>query len=111
LQEQLRLGEAVTVKKHHLFDCGGYPGLVGSHDGSRIRGELYLVSDECLAMCDDVEAVDEGVYARMQIAVRPLPNGENHLNAWVYLYLRSTEGLPDCGVEWSLDRLRGQSSE
>jgi len=92
--------EAVTVERHRLFDCGGYPGLVACSDGSQIRGEVYRVSDACLAACDEVECVAEGMYTRKLIAVRPVNDGGNGQNVWAYLYLQPTDALPVCEGEW-----------
>lgn len=110
LQGEKRYCEAVTLHPHRLFNCGTYPGLVPCRSGLQIRGEVYVVNDECLTACDEAEGVAAGLYARRMISVRPV-NDKNALDAWAYLYLRSTKGLPDCGVTWSRDMSAGNEQD
>jgi len=103
LQDESFYGTAVTVNSYRLLDCGSYPGLVSSDDGLAVQGEVYGVSDECLAVCDEVEGVAEGLYAREMISVQSLADPEERVDAWVYLYLGSTTNLPNCGFAWPPD--------
>ena len=65
------LGEAVTEPGYRMYNCGSYPGLIAvDADGVAIRGEVYDIWPECLARLDDVEGVDEGLYARRPIRLR-----------------------------------------
>ncbi len=100
LQNESYHCSAATVDGHRLFDCGSYPGLVPSSSGLAIQGEVYLVSDECLAVCDEVEGVADGLYVRERIAVQPIARSEDPLTVWAYLFLGTTDGLPDCGKAW-----------
>ncbi|QDU38266.1 Gamma-glutamylcyclotransferase family protein YtfP [Maioricimonas rarisocia] len=97
LAGQAFLGEARTVSRYRMFDIGSYPGLVESDDGLRIEGEVYRVDKDCLRMLDQVEGVDHGLYARRRIHLEA-PFATQPVEG--YLYLRSTQGLKDCGKRW-----------
>jgi len=58
---------AQTVPRYRLYDCGSYPGLVESEPGVAIEGEVWSVSNECLARLDDIECVPDGLYERRLI--------------------------------------------
>ncbi|MFG0334386.1 MAG: gamma-glutamylcyclotransferase [Maioricimonas sp. JB049] len=97
LEGQEFLGEAGTVNRYRLFDMGSYPGLVESSDGLSIEGEVYRVDNDCLRVLDQVECVDQGLYARRRIDLQA-PFDSQPVEG--YLYLRSTQGLKDCGRRW-----------
>jgi len=97
VQHEEFVGEARTVPAYRLFDIGSYPGLVDAPGhGLSIRGEVWNVSDRTLAMLDEVEEVEEGLYERREISL--LNAGEGIVQA--YFYLRNVDGLRDCGDCW-----------
>ena len=91
------IGEATTVADYRLFDIGSFPGLVEQSPGVEVVGEVWAVSDECLAVLDEVEAVDEGMYRRSLIRLQS-PFDELEIES--YFYLKRTDGLADCGSCW-----------
>jgi gamma-glutamylaminecyclotransferase len=97
IAEQEFLGEVETLPEYRMVNCGAYPGLIAADDGCPVQGELWRVSDECLRQLDDVEGVDEGLYARRTVRLKP-PAHELAVEA--YFYLPVTAHLPDCGVCW-----------
>lgn len=69
LTDQSFLGEAVTVPRYRLFDLGPYPGIIRAESNGRaIQGELYAVSECCLAELDDFEGVPD-LFVRDQLEV------------------------------------------
>lgn len=97
-----RHGEAIGRGKVPgiLFDVGAYPGAVKS-TGARafVRGDVYLLRDpdRALKVLDRYEGWDEkkprsGEFRRSRVVV-DLGGGKT-VRAWIYLYNRSTSGLP-----------------
>jgi gamma-glutamylcyclotransferase (GGCT)/AIG2-like uncharacterized protein YtfP len=80
-----------------MYNCGNYPGLVESPDGLCVEGELWDVSIECLKRLDEIEGVGVRLYQRAKVR---LQSPHDRAEAVTYLYLRSIQGLPDCGVRW-----------
>jgi gamma-glutamylcyclotransferase (GGCT)/AIG2-like uncharacterized protein YtfP len=83
-----------------LFHVSWFPGAVPSPDPrDQVRGELYrlrLSGAEGLAELDlyeacDMEHPEESLYLREKASVT-LSGGES-VQAWIYLYNRSVEGL------------------
>jgi gamma-glutamylaminecyclotransferase len=98
LQQQQFVADAYTSPDYRLYDIGQYPGMVKvASEGLSVKGELYRVSQDCLQRLDEVEGVEEGLYARTAI---PLASPFHHEHAWTYLYLQPTQHLRDCGSEW-----------
>jgi gamma-glutamylcyclotransferase (GGCT)/AIG2-like uncharacterized protein YtfP len=95
LAGQTFLGPARTPSRYRLHDCGPFPAMVEAGDGISVRGELWDVSEECLKRIDRLEGVDVGLYERKVIALESPP-----VEAYVYLFLGSVEGLSDCGSSW-----------
>lgn len=87
------LGNAETIPAYRLLDCGAYPALVDGGTTS-IVGELYEVDESTMRTLDDVEGVDEGLYARREVR---LADGRAVI---AYLYTERTEGLQELGREW-----------
>ena len=95
IADQEFLGEAVSEPRYRVYDLGPYPGLVvDSADGLAIRGELWVVSDCCLAELDDFEGVPD-LFNREPVAIagrsgmvfayfwnRPVPEGAMTGDAW-----------------------------
>jgi len=84
-----------------LYRIGYYPGVVPSDNpGHRVRGEVYSLREpeRVLPMLDQYEECGPGFAERTEY-VRDkqevvLSTGRK-LIAWVYIYNRSTEGLPE----------------
>jgi gamma-glutamylaminecyclotransferase len=96
LADQEFLGAAVTAPRYRVFDLGPYPGLVRDDaTGLAVRGELFAVTERCLAELDEFEGV-AGPFARDLIAV------DGHELVWAY-YLN--EPVPEgakSGACWPL---------
>ena len=70
LEDQLPLGNAVTLPLYRLFDLGSYPGLIEWPEGLEIRGEVYQVGTDRLARLDEVEGVAEQLYVRRRVSLQ-----------------------------------------
>lgn len=103
LQGQRLLGEAATRPRYRIFDCGEYPGLVDAEQGVSIHGELWSVDSACLRRLDEVEGVAYRLYERREVQLLE-PYADAPVQA--YFYLRSTNGLPDCGNCWPVSAPR-----
>lgn len=97
LQGQVFLGEAVTQPGYRMYNCGEYPGLIAAADGGAIEGELWAVDAERLAILDQVESLDAGLFKRDLILLSP-PFEEDSVEA--YFYRQSVRDLHDCGCRW-----------
>ena len=62
------LGSAQTAPRWRLLDLGSYPGLVAG--SLAVHGELYEISPSLLPTLDAIECVDDGLYERVDVAVR-----------------------------------------
>lgn len=95
-------GEARTLPRYRMYNCGTYPGLKPAPgDGLSIVGELWQVDSECLARLDQEEGVAEGLYVRRSIELAPAsrePLPDSLIEA--YFYLPGVAGFPDCGECW-----------
>jgi gamma-glutamylaminecyclotransferase len=91
------VGAAATAPEYRLYDVGEYPALVVADRGTSIAGELWLVGDEALRELDDVEGVDEGLYARQPVRLLP---PYDRLRAETYVYMQSVTGLAEIGPGW-----------
>jgi gamma-glutamylcyclotransferase (GGCT)/AIG2-like uncharacterized protein YtfP len=85
LEGQKLVGPATTVGRFKLL-MAGFPVLVKSDrrrgDFAQVQGELYLVTDECLASLDRLEG--EGhMYRRKKIRVR-CDFSDKSMTAWTY---------------------------
>ena len=101
LAGQSFLGEARTLPRYRMYNCGTYPGLKPVEDGLSIVGELWSVEEACLARLDQEEGVAEGLYSRAVIELaRPLPEPVRDTPVEAYFYRPSVAGFPDCGEQW-----------
>jgi gamma-glutamylaminecyclotransferase len=87
------LGEAWTLPKYELVDCGSYPGLVLSMHGESIQGELFEVDEPLLHLLDQFEDVPNE-YQRVPVT---LMDGRT---VQTYLYVQDTTHLKSCGPVW-----------
>jgi gamma-glutamylaminecyclotransferase len=95
LQDQEFLGEARTLPRYRLYDCGRYPALV--HDrvnGVAVFGEVWRVSDEVLRRMDAYECAPE-LYSRRVI----LLEGFDQPVA-AYFFNGNVADLKDFGGQW-----------
>jgi gamma-glutamylaminecyclotransferase len=94
---------AATRPNYRLYHCGSYPALVEVSPGSgnRIEGEVWQISAECLARLDEIEGVDEGLYARGPVALQDSP-ALNQIAAPIeaYLYCLDVSAFEDLGTAW-----------
>jgi gamma-glutamylaminecyclotransferase len=97
LAGQTLIASVATVPAYRLFSVGDYPALVRRDNGHSIEGELWEVDEACLRVLDQVEGVEQGLYAREPIEVLPPHDGAN---VATYVYRLSVDGLPDCGTRW-----------
>lgn len=92
------VGEATAAGRMYWAD--GYPCVVPSESpADRVRGEVYRLADPepTFAALDAYEQCDrscpeQGLFRRRRVEVT-VDDGRR-LDAWIYLYNRSTEGLP-----------------
>ena len=70
------LGEMKTVPKYTMIDLGAFPGIFETGN-TNIYGELYLVEDSLLELCDLIEGHPD-FYERKKIIL------SNKTKAWSY---------------------------
>ncbi len=95
LQDEEFLGQARTLPRYRLYDCGRYPALV--HDpvnGVALFGEVWRVGDEVLRRMDAYEGAPE-LYSRQEIL---LDSFDPPVEA--YFFNGDVAGLKDCGGQW-----------
>eukprot|EP00898_Chlorokybus_atmophyticus_P003549 jgi/Chlat1/4195/Chrsp27S04238 len=97
LHGQRFVGPARTQPMYRMVNCGSYPALVqvaADLQGVSVEGEVWSVDQACLARLDNIEG--EGfLYKRASVKLLGCED-----SVQTYLYLRSIEGLPDCGSRW-----------
>lgn len=99
-------GKARTKSPFRLYDCGTYPGMVRGENGLPIEGELWQIEEGQLVVLDEVEGVDESLYERVMIEVQRIETKDGSefrgttMEAWTYLYLRSTDGMRELVDRW-----------
>jgi gamma-glutamylcyclotransferase (GGCT)/AIG2-like uncharacterized protein YtfP len=98
LRDEEFIGTAKSVPAYTLVDCGQFPGLVSRPSGGlSVEGELWKVSDACLSRLDEIECLNDKLYARLPIALLP------PFSQWkveTYHYLRPADGLKERGARW-----------
>lgn len=100
LAGQQLLGVASTGPGFTLYSLGDYPGMVRAPDDQAgVTGEVWAVDDACLRQLDELEGVDEGLYARVAIKLAP-PFDRSPVET--YLYLRGLAGRPALGAEFRI---------
>jgi len=95
IADQLFIGEAVTAARYRVFDLGPHPGLIREANGLAVCGDLFAVSDRCLAALDDFEGVPE-------LFVRELIEVEGHEEVWAYFWNRPVPEGAKSGEKWLL---------
>jgi gamma-glutamylcyclotransferase (GGCT)/AIG2-like uncharacterized protein YtfP len=92
------VGAARTARNYRMYELDGYPGMI--RDGGpaeSVTGELWEVTDACLAELDPFEGVHIGLYRREPIVLAP-PYAD--LAVETYLYARSVAGRKLLGDTW-----------
>jgi gamma-glutamylaminecyclotransferase len=95
LRDQEFLGQAQTLPRYRLYDCGRYPALV--HDpanGVAVSGEVWSVSEEVLRKMDEYECAPE-LYSRQEVILQDF-----HSPVVAYFFNRPIAELKDCGGQW-----------
>jgi gamma-glutamylaminecyclotransferase len=93
---------ARTAPLYRLYNLGGYPGMVLDEQGLSIEGEVWEIDESCRTQLDVLEGVDEGEYVLEPVPLLQPCDGEVVQG---YRYLRSVEGRPEVGTEWTERKL------
>ncbi len=102
LEGQRFIGTGALSAGHTLYHIDYYPGMVRSEeDREGVRGEIWEVDARCLAKLDQLEALDEGLYERIQLLLADQSGPVD-----VYRYLRSVANKPHIGPDWKAYRSR-----
>ena len=110
LADQKYIGKAVTVDAGFLlYEVRGnytFPALVQSKtgEGYQVFGELYDVSEKCLAYLDRIEGVAVGLYARTPIKVL-VEDGRCEEGVIAYTFQRDTGDYKPIGQVWPISEL------
>lgn len=84
-----------------MYDYGGFPGVVEVEEGGyAIEGEVWEVSEACVPLLDEYEAVDAGLYIRSTAKLAP-PHQQLR-DVIIYLYARDVSPLTDVGGVWKI---------
>lgn len=98
LAGQKFIGEAHTVAGYTLYQPADYPAMVRSvEDTEGVTGELWEVSEPCLAKLDALEGLKQRLYERLPIRLRA---PHDKVIAESYFYLRLLIGCPHLGSTW-----------
>src|SRR5438128_492419 len=84
-QSEAREGWRVDAVRGRLYDLGPYPALIDLDDPTAdwVEGFIRPVTrDELERRLDPWEAVDRGLYRRVETTTR------NHCRVWIYVYNR-----------------------
>jgi gamma-glutamylaminecyclotransferase len=91
-------GAAQTKAGYVLYTLDGYPGMVADPAGLEpIRGEVWSVDDACLVCLDALEGTDQGLYARLPVALQA-PFSDSAVEA--YYYRQSVQGRTRARSDW-----------
>lgn len=104
LAGQTLLGPAALRSGHALYSLGDYPGLVADPDATgTVTGEIWRVTPAALAGLDELEGIEEGLYARVPAPLASWPAGLSSRDAarvQMYLYRRDVAGRPRLDGTW-----------
>ncbi|MDY3556451.1 gamma-glutamylcyclotransferase family protein [Gemmata sp. JC717] len=96
LADQPFLGPATTAPRYRVVDLGPYPGLVCDElQGLAVQGELFAVSECCLAELDDFEGVP-GPFVRERIEI------DGRGDVWAYFMNTPVPQGASTGDRWPL---------
>jgi gamma-glutamylaminecyclotransferase len=95
LAGQELIGDAVSLPRYRVLDLGEHPGMiVDDTNGLAVKGELWAVSDRCLASLDEFEEVP-GPFIRAPVEIEVW--GEE---VYAYFWNRLAEDGTRSGDEW-----------
>lgn len=99
------VGPARLAPGFALYSLGEYPGLVADPASpDRVTGEIWAVDATARARLDELESLDEGLYARLPAVLDEWPDalsvGARFAAVEVYVYLRDVSGRPRLGDTW-----------
>jgi gamma-glutamylcyclotransferase (GGCT)/AIG2-like uncharacterized protein YtfP len=95
---QTFVGAARTGAGYTLFSLGDYPGMVRAADAANhVDGEVWAVDAAGLTRLDELEGVNEQLYARVPITLEA-PFAAQAVET--YVYLRNLDGRPAIGAVW-----------
>ena len=97
IADQRFVREAVTALRYRVIDLGPHPGMV--HDeftGLAVRGELWDVSDCCLAELDELEEVPD------PFAREPVVSANFGEDVQAYLWVRGSPPAARTGDHWPM---------
>jgi gamma-glutamylaminecyclotransferase len=105
LAGQTFVGPARLAPGFALYSLGEYPGLVADPASPhRVTGEIWAVDAAGLAALDELEGLDEDLYARLPAVLDEWPDelsaGARFAAVEVYVYLRDVTGRPRLGDTW-----------
>src|SRR5262249_3653075 len=90
------IAEVKTAPHFRAVDRGAHPGLIRDHEnGLSVYGELFAVSDRCLAELDEFEGVP-GPFVRELIEV------DGHEEVWAYYLNTPVPEWAKSGDRWPL---------
>jgi gamma-glutamylaminecyclotransferase len=106
LRDQEFLGEAKTLPRYRLYDCGQHPALVDDpRNGIAIHGEIWRVNDETLEKLDAYEGVPDYFSRRpillegeRGVLMHPSPDSE----VQAYFFNGDVSSLKDVGDRWPM---------
>jgi gamma-glutamylaminecyclotransferase len=97
IADQHFLGEAITEPFYRVIDLGPHPGLIVDHtNGLALRGELWAVSECCLAELDEFEEVP-GPFVRLAVSI---PGRKE--TVYAYFLNKPVPAGANSGAEWPL---------
>lgn len=98
------LGAARTTPGFTLYALDTYPGLVAAPaDQSGVTGEIWGVDAAALLRLDELEGLDEGLYARVPAPLAEAPatlSAPDLRRVEMYLYLRDVSKRTYLGPFW-----------
>ncbi|HEY1188155.1 MAG TPA: gamma-glutamylcyclotransferase family protein [Gemmata sp.] len=96
LADQTFIAEVTTAPRYRVVDLGPHPGLVcDDANGLAVHGELFAVSERCLAELDDFEGVP-GPFLRARIEI------EGQGEVWAYFMNTPVPPGAKTGDRWPL---------
>ena len=101
IADQEFLGKAETEPRYRVIDLGPYPGLVAdTENGVAVKGELWAVSECCLAELDDFEE-ESHTFRRASVALAGRAGA-----VFAYFWNRAVPDGAPSGGEWPLGGVR-----
>jgi len=96
LADQRFVRNARTVRGYRVYDLGPHPAMVADANAGPVQGELFSVSETCMAELDDFEGVPD-LFDRRRVEL------DDGTTAWAYLYVRPIPDDTPTGDEWPFE--------